>query len=194
MLQSGISKLQLKTFTTIAFLTALLVLGILLSLDVYSGEKVLGEKGITLVDEYLIEDTESEFSGVTLCQDCHVREFNHWQKTKHATSWKHVEKEVIDERNEDCIRCHVTGYGIRTGFKDLKSSPHLTNVQCEACHGPGGTHIASIKRNSKDPQYGCQSCLIKEKCIQCHTRQRDEDFDFQRDYSRIKHTDEKAAD
>ena len=43
----------------------------------------------------------------------------------------------------ECISCHVTGYGYQGGFVDLRKTPELGEVSCEACHGVGGNHVAA---------------------------------------------------
>jgi predicted CXXCH cytochrome family protein len=47
-----------------------------------------------------------------------------------------------DEDNELCFSCHTVGYTEASGFIDLDTTPHLANVQCESCHGPGSNHLA----------------------------------------------------
>src|SRR6185312_9998287 len=40
----------------------------------------------------------------------------------------------------ECIVCHTVGFGYKSGFTDAIKTPHLENVGCESCHGPGSLH------------------------------------------------------
>ena len=51
------------------------------------------------------------------------------------------------EKNKpyNCGRCHTTGYskkGHQDGLPGMIGTWAATGVQCEACHGPGGDHVA----------------------------------------------------
>lgn len=89
--------------------------------------------------------TANPYVGSDACGDCHEEEYGRFQEySKKARSWRSVEimapKLTPDELRE-CYACHTTGYG-RGGFVDYASTPHLADVGCETCHGPGAAHAA----------------------------------------------------
>jgi mono/diheme cytochrome c family protein len=53
----------------------------------------------------------------------------------------------------------------------------LTDVQCEACHGPGAEH-------TRDGSYRARA---REACVKCHTPNDDPDFNFEKDWPLIAH-------
>jgi len=53
----------------------------------------------------------------------------------------------------------------------------LTDVQCEACHGPGAEH-------ARDGTYRARA---REACVRCHTPNDDPDFNFEKDWPLIAH-------
>ena len=46
----------------------------------------------------------------------------------------------------DCLGCHSSG-GVRG--KEISLDKLVTGVRCEACHGPGGRHVAASKRETR---------------------------------------------
>ncbi len=68
----------------------------------------------------------------------------------------------------ECAGCHTTGFDPKTGqWKDM-------GVTCEACHGPGGEHVATAGNPNKivNPaklEFKAQN----EICGQCHSRGHD---------------------
>ena len=52
-------------------------------------------------------------------------------------------------RAKACFRCHTTAAVTSKVFESEKSTPGVT---CEACHGPGAVHVASMTAN--DPKQG----------------------------------------
>lgn len=84
------------------------------------------------------------FTGADACQSCHAPIFEKWQGTRHAHAF-----EVLTSQNRqfdrDCTPCHTTGFFKQGGFVNATATPHLADVQCEACHGNGTAH-------AKDPE------------------------------------------
>jgi len=72
---------------------------------------------------------------------------------------------------EKCYECHTTGYK-EGGFKSIESTPELSQVGCESCHGPGSLHA-----ESQDPQ-DIVAKPSKETCTKCHNSERIQDFKF----------------
>src|SRR5206468_12752359 len=60
-------------------------------------------------------------------------------------------------KDPECVRCHVTGYHQPGGFDDPEKSPHMTNVQCEICHGMGGGHPEGASLRSEEHTSELQS-------------------------------------
>ena len=82
------------------------------------------------------------YTGAKRCSSCHFKEFTNWKKTKHATdAWSKVTAKY--QRDPECLKCHVTGYGVKSGYAagtDPQILANLVGVTCEACHGPGSKH------------------------------------------------------
>jgi hypothetical protein len=53
-------------------------------------------------------------------------------------------RKMDNGRAKDCFRCHTTAAVTSKVFESEKASPGVT---CEACHGPGVAHIASMAAN-----------------------------------------------
>lgn len=81
------------------------------------------------------------YVGETACIACHEERHTSWITTAHATAFDTLTAGG-DSDNELCFPCHTAGYGLASGFVDLQTTPHLANVQCENCHGPGSNHAA----------------------------------------------------
>jgi tetratricopeptide (TPR) repeat protein len=97
---------------------------------------------------------------------------------------------IAQRWNNMCAECHSTN--LQKNFDVQTASYHTTfseiDVSCEACHGPGSTHIDLATSNSlfwdrkqgyglaklkgKDPEMQIQSCA------QCHSRRRKVHPDF----------------
>ena len=110
--------------------------------------------------------SDESFVGDDVCQVCHALEYADWTLTKHAHAYETLVKEK-QEKNPECIGCHVTGYHKPGGYNAQRpwESFHLEAVQCEVCHGQGGPHVAeasSLQRRNPDYQAICQTCHQKE--------------------------------
>ena len=89
------------------------------------------------------------YVGSDACKACHAAEYAQWDKTKHAHAMEALEKLAkrpsLRQFDGECVKCHVVGFEYQTGFADEKATPHLKNVGCESCHGPGSGHAAAPK-------------------------------------------------
>jgi hypothetical protein len=119
------------------------------------------------------------YLGVGSCMTCHPDAFEVYVRTRHARAYHTLSAQFV-HRDENCVGCHVTGYGERGGFSGIRrlgAQIDLIDVQCEACHGPGTDHNrdGSYRRNAAD------------SCVKCHTEDQDPDFDYEEAWEKIVH-------
>jgi cytochrome c peroxidase len=120
-----------------------------------------------------------KFVGADMCARCHIEEYTAWSQTPHARAYQTLvesEQEAVDE----CLVCHVVGYGQPTGYevswkkKDkgkeetLVDNPSLRNVQCESCHGIGTLHGTVVMEKAPG----------EKTCLTCHTGEYGEGFNY----------------
>jgi len=86
---------------------------------------------------------------------------------------------VKKDATPDCIPCHVLGYSQPGGFVNGTMSPHLTNVQCENCHGMGTQHEAFASSPHR---------VTSETCVKCHHGENDPEFNFDKKLPLIAHS------
>ncbi len=122
------------------------------------------------------------YTGTKPCASCHYQQYQAWRSDKHYTSLIHMPVKYWADR--ECLQCHTTGYGAPGGYAQ-GSSPavlgNLLDVTCEACHGPGGRHVAFNKQFIDCPPLGFEleqaarhtisRILPGNACVQCHARQ-----------------------
>lgn len=140
-------------------------------------ETTLAKRGLNLTQmrERL---NKSPFATSGACKSCHTSIHESWSKSRHATAMSTLER-VRQDYDPECVTCHTTGSQVRNGFKNLKDTPKLANVQCESCHGPGLAHTQKPAKG-----YGR---VDEATCRGCHTEERTPDFDFEASYARTKH-------
>ena len=93
-------------------------------------------------------ETNGRFVGSEACEKCHKGSYKTWQKTAHAAAYATLAN-LDPPRNFDpeCISCHVVGwhptkfFPYQSGYQSAEATPHLENVGCEDCHGPGELHV-----------------------------------------------------
>ena len=114
------------------------------------------------------KDAPDHYLGSELCSRCHAAEATQWKTTEHARAWQTL-VDVKKDANPDCIVCHVVGYKQPGGFQTAATTPNLSNVQCENCHGMGTQHeaFATVPRK-----------ITEQTCRTCHTATTDPPFDF----------------
>ena len=83
------------------------------------------------------------------------------------------------EGSAQCIACHTTAPGWKTGYRGPADTSTLRTIDCEACHGPGSDHAAEA-----GPGYGA---VAWEVCTSCHTPERSPGFDAARTWGDVGH-------
>lgn len=88
--------------------------------------------------------------GSAACKDCHPGIYAQWKQTPHSVAFSTLEgKGVADD--PECVRCHTVGWTrggfgsewsrTHSSFWTREKTPHLEDVGCENCHGPGSKHV-----------------------------------------------------
>lgn len=119
------------------------------------------------------------FAGSQACASCHGREYEIWQKSRHADALATLER-IGSDWDPDCVSCHVVGLESTKGFQAREKTPHLTDVGCESCHGPGAQHV-------KKPAEAPMPKIGKASCLGCHVPGHSPGFDFESYWKKIEH-------
>jgi hypothetical protein len=82
----------------------------------------------------------NNYVGSGTCGRCHPDTRAEWQQTGHASAYSALNG-LPPSAIQNCLVCHTVGYGQPTGFVDVTTTPYLTGVGCENCHGPGAAHV-----------------------------------------------------
>ena len=138
----------------------------------------------SLADEKLVEDfprrtIENVYVGDQACVECHEDECKVLDPTPHEHAWASI-KVTNDHNDPECASCHVTGWGESTGFVTEEKTPHLVNVTCEACHGPGEEHV-NVQTPTPNGKLG------ENYCLKCHDADNSPRFSFDTYWPKIAH-------
>ncbi len=110
------------------------------------------------------------YVGAAACGACHPAQLRQWAASKHARALSSLQRKR-QERNPECIRCHVTGYGDSGGYRfGAVTGADLGNVQCEACHGFGREHRGKGK---------IRGSVAEAICRRCHSTENSPTFKFE---------------
>jgi hypothetical protein len=132
----------------------------------------------------LFADDPARLSGIYVgaagCAGCHAPEMAQWRRSRHAAAYK----TLLDRHRHfqpKCVACHVVGYGTPHGHRLGAPGETLANVQCEACHGPGGGHAqAPAKENIR-------RAVPARVCLECHTPDHSDHFVYEERLRKVKH-------
>jgi peroxiredoxin/nitrate/TMAO reductase-like tetraheme cytochrome c subunit len=106
----------------------------------------------------------SGYSGNEFCGVCHASEAATWEFTNHAGAYDTLVRHGVDHK-EECVSCHVVGFGEAGGFKNDAPEPQLENVGCETCHGRGGPHLSPDFVKDHDYEAVCRDCHNPEHSL-----------------------------
>jgi len=118
-------------------------------------------------------------AGSEACRDCHPRAYRAWSASAHGRSMESLVR-MGYEWSPECIVCHVTGYGAPDGYSSRADTPHLGNVGCEACHGPGKALLGGRCR-------GLARRGGEDACRRCHDGKHHPGFVFAREMEAVAH-------
>ncbi|HHT9145489.1 MAG TPA: multiheme c-type cytochrome [Candidatus Wunengus sp. YC61] len=121
------------------------------------------------------------YVGSSICGMCHKVVYEHWNKTKHGSSYNTLVKKGY-QYDPECIKCHTTGYGDVSGFLNFEKHNNLINVGCESCHGAGSRHINNITE-----AFGLTN---ESNCMVCHDSEHSPMFQFEEYWRKIEHPEE----
>jgi len=103
------------------------------------------------------------FVGSKACRRCHEYEYDKWSTKAHAAAFATL-VEVNSHRDPECVICHVVGLDYESGFITEEKTPHLEDVGCENCHGPGSQHVITLgQMPTSQPKMVCLNCHTPEK-------------------------------
>ncbi|MDG2051269.1 MAG: multiheme c-type cytochrome [Myxococcota bacterium] len=108
------------------------------------------------------------YSGNDVCAVCHEEQNATWEITRHAQAFDTLVTHG-DERDGECVSCHVVGYDQPGGYSFSNPAPYLEGVGCETCHGRGGPHLSP--EHLADGGYA-------SVCVGCHDSKHSLGFDF----------------
>jgi len=126
------------------------------------------------------------FAGSPSCKRCHEAANDRWSTTGHAHALATLKK-VGSDRDPECVVCHVIGMEYEGGFVTEEKTPHLADVGCENCHGPGSQHILTAG--------AAATTQPKAACTKCHTPENSGGFaGHEEEYmKKIQHWKERAT-
>lgn len=131
---------------------------------------------LALIPVASAEPEKAVFIGAKACESCHPDQYASFKANSNkAHSWNSVLKmlpKLTPAEQKDCFACHTTGYGKPGGFESFEKTPHLANLSCEACHGPGSVHAESGDTDDirRTPDV--------KSCVTCHNADRIQNFNF----------------
>ncbi len=133
---------------------------------------------------------EFSYVGTKNCKKCHLKQWKSWTLTQKAKAYETLQPGIAVEAkvsagldpeadytaDEQCISCHVTGYGKPGGFVDIETTPELAGIGCESCHGPGGAYTQAEYMSLKNREYvkaevvavGMVDQVSAAQCAPCH--------------------------
>jgi hypothetical protein len=100
---------------------------------------------------------QTGYSGSEFCAVCHENEAETWRFTEHARAFDTLVRHSAD-RNDDCVSCHVVGFGKPGGYTIEPPTAHLEDVGCETCHGRGGPHLTPPATAGGSYEASCLAC------------------------------------
>jgi predicted CXXCH cytochrome family protein len=109
---------------------------------------------------------------LTVCGQCHVSFQRRWEQTAHADAWATLQ--ASPGAQAFCSACHTTNSRGNQLAGDVggyfaHADARYYDVQCEACHGPGLTHVTSPTRENWPLASLAVGTDLSSGCGECHS-------------------------
>lgn len=150
------------------------------------------------------KESHGDYVGSAKCAPCHEPSYDVWKKSGHARAWDTLLTKTTPPRDGDpeCISCHVIGWNpippfpYESGFWSAEKTPHLENVGCESCHGPGSRHVAAEMGGDGELKKQLQKTMVvtkeeseKHLCTTCHDLDNSPHFNFKDYWPQVEHSE-----
>ncbi|MGB1071047.1 MAG: multiheme c-type cytochrome [Planctomycetota bacterium] len=135
-------------------------------------------KGASFINTEELPDLphKGKYLTASTCAMCHVEQTEFWKGTTHADAFASL-VETGDQWRQDCIACHVLGYG--QAFIAPEDAEPYKDVQCENCHGLNPNH-------PQDPASHPWGKVTETSCLVCHNKdQTRSDFIFSKERRKV---------
>lgn len=161
------------------------------------------------------EETKFSYIGSDRCKMCHMAVYRSWSKSSLAHAMDTLRPGHAEEakkkmkfdpakdysRDEECVKCHTTGYGEPGGYaipdlkdpKAVQRMKRLEGIGCESCHGPGSEYInVFMDIFGKNRTYKIEELrkaglkeITEASCTSCHNAEapsfdKSKPFDFKK--------------
>ncbi|WP_298236761.1 tetratricopeptide repeat protein [uncultured Algibacter sp.] len=147
----------------------------------YHDYKIEYTFGVTPLQQYIVKFPDGHYQCLRTAWDVEKKKwFDLYPDFKVVHSeWLHWSRGGLNWNNM-CADCHSTNvrknYNLESHSYNTKSA--IINVSCEACHGPGKTHVELANRDGEryKPQGdlkmipGISSKALVDACARCHVR------------------------
>ena len=145
-------------------------------------------------------ESNGAFVGSRKCESCHQPSYDIWRKTGHAKAYPTlVNLDPPRQFDPECTSCHVVGWNpqqffpYQGGFVSVEKTPHLTDVGCESCHGPGDLHVKAEMGSNESLRKKLREAVrvtmdqAEKQCITCHDGDNSPDFQFKTYWPKVEH-------
>lgn len=127
-------------------------------------------------------DEATPYVGVLVCRDCHPTAWRAWLGSRHARSVVALHTGMAPgfaarmgmpempsyQEVRNCLGCHGVGVQGETVAAGTAGFHPQEGVTCEACHGPGGRHVAAAQRKLARPDLVAGLRASPRDCLECH--------------------------
>ncbi len=141
----------------------------------------------------------AKYIGSKKCKMCHSKaevgsQYSIWEKGPHSGSFETLKTDAAKaiakkmglkaspEQAPECLSCHVTGWGDKSGYqlevdplnkKAVKKNKDLSRVGCESCHGAGSLYKskktkAAIAAGTITRESVNLITISEQTCTVCH--------------------------
>lgn len=157
-------------------------------------------------------EAQHSYVGVKACGMCHKtakqgEQLKIWENSPHAQAYetlksdesakiaKEMGLEVPAYEAGECLKCHLTEYGVDEALLDAKYEKNM-GVQCESCHGAGSDYkkMSIMKDRQQSIDNGMRPILVSdgsaaEFCVTCHNEESPtfKGFEFDEMWKQIAH-------